>query len=281
MRRTLAVILALLTCWSLGAGPAGADTPDAPVLNDWDCRPSAAHPRPVVLVHGTAGAPEDWQTIIPLLADQGYCVFALTYGTVEVVPGVPLNALGSIEDSAAELATFVAQVRRETGAKKVDLVGHSQGTMMPDYYARFLGGGTSVQNYVSLAPLWHGTLALMPVQLLTSLLGLPDGALLNCPACGQMAPGSAFMEKMRGGTGVKVPGITYTNIMTRYDEAVLPYTSGFEPGMTNVVLQDVCPLDFSEHGRLPRSPNVGQLVLNALDPAHATSVRCQLVLPLS
>ena len=48
---------------------------DPPGANIWSCRPSAAHPEPVVLVHGTGGNKNDnWQTFAPLLADNGYCV---------------------------------------------------------------------------------------------------------------------------------------------------------------------------------------------------------------
>src|SRR5689334_12464123 len=49
--------------------------------NDWFCRPSAAHPRPVVLVHGTLEAVSvNWSALAPLLKNQGYCVFTLSYG---------------------------------------------------------------------------------------------------------------------------------------------------------------------------------------------------------
>src|SRR5690349_16393997 len=53
---------------SPGSAPPGA--------NDWSCKPSAAHPDPVILVHGfLANMTVNWQTMAPLLANNGYCVF--------------------------------------------------------------------------------------------------------------------------------------------------------------------------------------------------------------
>ena len=55
-----------------------------PGANDWSCRPTQAHPYPVILVHGTlANAAFTWQALSPLLANAGYCVFALNYGANE------------------------------------------------------------------------------------------------------------------------------------------------------------------------------------------------------
>jgi triacylglycerol lipase len=45
-------------------------------------------------------------------------------------------------------------------------------------------------------------------------------------------------------------------------------------GGTNIVLQDMCPRDYSEHIAVAFSFNVLQLVENALDPEHATPVVC-------
>ena len=133
---------------------------NAPGSNDWTCKPSAAHPRPVVLVHGLTGnRATNWQTFSPLLANNGYCVFALTYGKTSLVQAPWNQYFGGFNDmtlSAQELADFVTKVRAATGAAQVDLLGHSEGTVISGYYAKFLAQG-QVANVVSLAPIWHGT----------------------------------------------------------------------------------------------------------------------------
>ena len=57
----------------------------------------------------------------------------------------------------AALRRFVNQVLAATGAHKVDIVGHSQGGMMPRYYIKNLGGASKVNTLVGLAPSNHGT----------------------------------------------------------------------------------------------------------------------------
>ena len=257
----------------------GGATGRLPGANDWSCTPPKAHPRPVVLVHGTfANRDDNWQTYAPLLANNGYCVFALNYGQNPAYPGSDfVGGLLPMEQSARQLKRFVAKVRAATGAQKVDLVGHSQGSLMPNYYVKFLGGAASVRNYVSLASLWHGTNVAQPSKVFALLFGREE-ATPFCQACGQFPPRSDFMTRMRKG-GAAVDGVRYTNVITRYDELVVPYTSGIEPGMRNIVLQDVCPQDASEHGQIAASPNAARIVLNTLDPAHAKPVRCRVVTP--
>jgi len=256
---------------------------DPPGANNWACKPTARHPRPVVLVHGTAGNKNtNWQTYAPLLANNGYCVFALTYG---VAAGTPkgldqFGGLDAIETSAQQLKDFVTKVRQSTGARQVDILGHSQGTLMPDYYAKFLGGAPYIHSYVSLAPLWHGTNLGAQGQMQQSMSVYSPSATETpgCAACSEMGADSEFMQKMRAG-GVAVKGITYTNIVTRYDELVSPYTSGIEPGMRNITLQDGCATDYTEHFEIAADPVAAGYVLNALDPAHPRPVPCIVVLP--
>ncbi|HEY9562779.1 MAG TPA: alpha/beta fold hydrolase [Nocardioides sp.] len=257
----------------------GVPGSNAPGTNDWTCKPSTAHPEPVVLVHGTFGnRATNWQTYGPLLKNEGYCVFALNYG-MKISPGAILGGQDRIEDSAAELKAYVAKVLEATGAKKVDLVGHSQGTLMPQYYVRFLGGAKYVDNYIGLAPLWHGTYTNAGLPDLAAAFGYDgvDGSPV-CKACLQMTAPSEFLRTVRAG-GVATKGVRYTNIVTTLDEVVVPYTSGIEAGMTNITLQKKCGLDLSDHLSIVSSRTAADLVLNTLDPAHPRRVRCTLHLP--
>ena len=44
-------------------------------------KPSAAHPDPVILIHGVfSNQNTAWQALSPTLANNGYCVYTLAYG---------------------------------------------------------------------------------------------------------------------------------------------------------------------------------------------------------
>jgi triacylglycerol lipase len=102
-----------------------------------------------------------------------------------------------------------------------------------------------------------------------------------CAACAEFDAGSSFIQQLDAG-GITVPGVAYTQIVTKYDELVRPYTSGIidEPNSTNFVLQDQCRLDFADHLAIVSEQVAARDVLNALDPAHPKPVPCTLVLPV-
>ncbi|MGI5483606.1 esterase/lipase family protein [Streptomyces lavendofoliae] len=272
--RAPAVLLLAVTAALAPATTAHASGPSSG-WNDYTCRPSSAHPRPVVLVHGTFGnSVDNWLALAPYLVKRGYCVFSLDYGQL---PGVPFfHGLGPIEKSAEQLDAYVDKVLAATGATEADLVGHSQGGMMPRHYLKFLGGADKVNALVGLAPDNHGTTLLGLTRLLPYFPGA--AALLNekTPGLADQIAGSAFLQKLNEG-GDTVPGVRYTVIATRYDEVVTPYRSQFldGPGVRNVLLQDLCPLDLSEHVAIGLLDRIAyHEVVNALDPAHATPTTC-------
>ncbi len=202
-----------------------------------------------------------WQSLSPRLAADGYCVFALDYGRRGTIP---------IEKSAGQLGDFVDRVLAATAAP-VSLVGHSQGGMMPRYSLRFLGGAAKVDELIGLAASNHGTQTpLAPVV----------GPL--CRACAQQAAGSPFLTNLNAGREVE-PGVDYTNVVTRYDEVVVPFRSGYLSGpasqVTNITLQAKCPFDVTDHLLIIYDPVALQWVEDALrrdgpaDPAFRPACR--------
>ncbi|MGW7524846.1 esterase/lipase family protein [Streptomyces sp. NPDC054783] len=266
--------------------------PDAPPpgADDWNCRTTRAHPRPVVLLHGTwANAYDDWGLMSPYLKRLGYCVFAAEYGGA---PGNPVKATAHVPVSARQIAEYVDRVLKATGAHQVDLVGHSQGGgLTPRWYLRFDGGTdpahperNKVHSLIGLAPSNHGTTG-SGLGTLTTKLGLDKPV--------SLVLGEAYEDQLAGSEvnttldrdGDTRPGVDYTVIATKYDEVVTPYTHQFltaGPGATvkNITIQDICRDDASEHLSIAYDSNAAQLVRNALDPAHAAPVRCGAALPL-
>jgi triacylglycerol esterase/lipase EstA (alpha/beta hydrolase family) len=281
LRAALAALLAttLLATTGGGAGAAPGVASSSPVDGtDWSCRPSAAHPDPVVMLHGLTGTSEaNWTYLAPQLVAHGYCVFTLTYGRVS--PDVDMGGMGPIADSAREVADFVGRVQAATGAARVDIVGHSEGGFIGLYLPKVLGLAGVVGRVVALAPPTHGT----------TVSGLTDFAdffgirplldyvlrVFGCHACADALPGSATVAALTTGP-IAQPGVDYTIVATHYDAIVTPTGAAFvpEPGVHNVNVQDVCPYDTVGHIGLALDPSVLGIVLNALDSAHAGPVSC-------
>jgi triacylglycerol esterase/lipase EstA (alpha/beta hydrolase family) len=297
MRRSLVpIVTALLGCGLASAASAAplpviynsangfahsSPTAAPPGANNFACRPSSAHPRPVVLVHGTfEDMANNWQALSPLLVNNGYCVFAFNYGSFGGSGTIGVYGTGPIETSASQLSSFIHKVLSATGAKQVDIVGHSQGGMMPRYYLKFLHGAPKVHALVGLAPSNHGT-TLDGFFTLASHFPGSSAALADCPACAEQQAGSPFMTKLNAG-GDTVPGVDYTVIESRNDEVVTPYTSAFlsGPHVTNITLQNQCALDQGEHLSMGYDHIADADVLTALDPADPQHPPCTPVAPV-
>ncbi len=261
-----------------------APTTPPPGADNFSCRPTAAHPYPVVLVNGTfANMDDNWQAASPILYNHGYCVFAFNYGGTSATS--PIQGTGDIAASAGTLSSFVNEVLADTGASKVDLVGHSQGGMMPRYYINFLGGASKVSTFVALAPSNHGT-TLDGLITLAGYLGATSlinrGLAAVCAACVQQEQGSAFLGNLNATP--TAPGVNYTVIESVDDEVVTPYTNAFLPAASNVANITVnaqCPVDFSDHLEIAADPVAMADMLNALNPASPVRVPCLPVFALT
>ena len=283
LRRTAAgLFAAVLLTGVVTSGTAGAAVSSG--FDDWTCKPSAAHPNPLVLLHGLGGnGPGNYSYLGPFLAAKGYCAFTLTYG--QATPAIPVGGTVSIAKSSAEIASFVQRVRQATGAAKVDIVGHSEGAFQSIYGPKVLGYAAQVGKVVALAPPTHGTTfgGLVSVGDYLGLGPLVDQVLrqFGCPACDELIVGGSAVAKLTAGP-IAQPGVKYTVIASRFDALVTPHETSFirEAGVTNEYVQDTCPLDPVGHVGLAFDPTVAQLVANALDPTHKTQVTCAFGPPL-
>lgn len=247
-----------------GATPAGANLP---------CTLTPERPRPIVLVHGTAEAPViNWSGMAPYLANAGFCVHTVRYGMRFGIPG-----LADVRRSAGELSAGVdAVLARYPGVAQVDLVGHSQGGMMPRWYIRFLGGGAKVHRLVGISSSNHGS-TVFGLSSLIDQLRLRSAISLASPAVAQQLRGSSLLRDLNAGD--ETPGETaYDVIATKYDEVVTPYTSSRLDGASWWTVQDGCSLDLSEHLQITYSPRVLAKVANLLD-GGTRPLPCRFVAP--
>jgi hypothetical protein len=108
----------------------------------------------------------------------------------------------------------------------------------------------------------------------------PGGPVARWP--GGPGAGSGFLAQLNAG-GDTVSGVSYMVIESRDDEVVTPYTSAFlmSPGVTDITVQNQCPLDQSDHLELVYDPVAMADMLNALNLASRVSVPCVPVLPVT
>ncbi|MBF6330801.1 esterase/lipase family protein [Nocardia transvalensis] len=271
----------------------GLTHPDAapPGANRWDCTPGAAHPRPVVLVHGTwLNAYDDFAYLSPRLARAGFCVFAFNYGRSSLLDGGGVGPIlpgrfgvGPIAESARQLADFVERVRAATHTDRVDVVAHSQGGPVTDQYLKFEGGADKVDRFVSLGATHHGTslLGIATLGRVITNLGIDMMGFYRPiigPANIEQAVGSEFVTRLNA-NGDTVPGVSYTVVATRYDQVMNPLEWAFlqaGPGATveNITLQDGCEQDMSDHLSMMYSPRALSITLRALDPVGYPVLDC-------
>lgn len=249
-------------------GPPGAPGPPAPVNTEVNCQPTPAHPRPVILVHGTFdNGPNTMPRLGGPLQQQGFCVIAPTFGAYAANPG--RGGLDSIVGaSGPQLASVIDQVRAETGAAQVDLVGYSQGAAIAGYTTKMLRPG-AVARVVSVGGYWGAdNSGMVPDDLPTEIAGAGLWA-VNLRGLAELAPNSPMVAAWNGlERSPYLPGVEYTLIATRGD-AVMPPELSFVPGpgVRTLVSEDVCGGGPTSHGEMAVDWRTHALMAGALGGA--------------
>jgi triacylglycerol esterase/lipase EstA (alpha/beta hydrolase family) len=209
----------------------------------------------VIIVAGTfAGQPVAGVFYAPLAARlrlDGYQPFIF---------GLPTSGTQDIAVTAQALNAFADQVRSQTGAARVDLVGHSQGGLVARHYVRFLGGASEVDSVVSLGAPQYGT----AVANVAKLFGL--GNCVGIVSCQQMAIGSSYLANLNAGDDT-VGNVRYTNIVSANDAIVVPHTTGWlanDGNNANVRVQSPCFLRVVGHVGLATDGTVYSGIQDAL-----------------
>lgn len=220
-----------------------------------------------------------WSTLAPSLAAQGYCVFAPTFGADVFAP-----AIGGVRriagDSGLEVAAYVDDVLRRTGASHVDLVGHSLGAPVAAYVAKSLRPNV-VRTVVFVAGYWMRpgttTVSNWPVMRPLEEFGVlrPSIAISPVQSGLDLVRPSELIDNVWSGGTPYLDGVRYRSIASRSDEVFPPHV-GFAgvPGGDDVVLQDGCARNGSGHMTMPSDPRVIDLVAGALNPADQRAARC-------
>lgn len=214
-----------------------------------------AEKRPVILIHGTNLTPKanfSWNYARAFRMDRRpYCTVALPHWGMDDI------------QVSAEYVVYALREVASRAERQVDVLGFSQGGMIPRWALRFWPDTRSlVDDLVGLAPSNHGTHTAIP------------GCTSSCvPSYQQQRSDSNFTEALNSRTET-FKGIDYTNVYTRTDWVVTPNfdesgSSSLRTGdgaITNVAIQDICPNDPSEHLAVGSYDAVGYaLAVDALD----------------
>ncbi|MBM7825746.1 triacylglycerol esterase/lipase EstA (alpha/beta hydrolase family) [Arcanobacterium pluranimalium] len=258
-----------------GLNPLGA--------NDFTCKPTPGT-NPVLLIPGTGNdAYTAWAFFSPRLKQAGYCVYTFNYNPSTNPQNDVASFMGDIKQSAAFMAGFIDRVLASTGSEKIDIIGHSQGGgALPRAYIKWYGGDKKVDKLIGLVPSNTGTTMMgMDALILQLLEWFPniETKMLNehnSQALLQQLIGSKFMTELNAGQ-MTYPDVKYTVISTVFDTMITPHTRSYlpaAPNVTNMNVQDVCPLDLHGHPNMPYDEVALQLSLNALNPAAAKPINC-------
>jgi hypothetical protein len=229
----------------------------------------AAH-NPILLVPGTnldPGSNFSWNY------ERAFRAMGWPFCTVTL----PFHTMGDVQVAGEYVVYALRTVARESG-RRVDVLGYSQGGMLPRWALRFWPDTRSlVADAVGLDPSNHGTL---DAQALCHA---------DCPPAYWQQASNARLIAALNSRAETFAGIDYTIAFSRADEVVFPNldasgSSSLHTGsgrIANVMVQSICPNDTSDHLAMGSYDPVGfALAVDAFthpgpaDPARIPTSTC-------
>ena len=221
----------------------------------------------VACTDDVAGASRAPVLLLPATGVDSHSNFSWNYAQLFDAEGIPYctsdqpgkrsTNLTDIQVRGKYLTYAIRHVYRLAG-RKIAVMGHSQGGMAMRFPLRFWPGTRKmVDDVIGFAGTNHGTEAAGSCS---------DGC---TAAAHQQAAGSDFITALNSRAETFSP-ISYTEVFTLLDEVVTPpreASSVSGPGrITNVAVQEICPLDPNEHLGIGTVDAVASaLALDALD----------------
>ena len=99
--------------------------------------------RPVIFIHGFLASGDTWSNAAKFFQQAGYCnnrLFAFDWNSVG----------GNGKQNEQLLGQFIQQVKKETGAIQVDLIGHSAGGGLARSYLKDSAQSSNIAHYVHI-----------------------------------------------------------------------------------------------------------------------------------
>ncbi|MHA2251783.1 MAG: esterase/lipase family protein [Candidatus Kariarchaeaceae archaeon] len=215
---------------------------------------------PVLFLHGWGGISFVWRDLIKIFETDGWpshLLYAYDFDN-----GSSCTVQSNI-NNAQKIQQWVDEILDETGAEKIDLVGHSMGGLSSRYYIKFLGGIDKVDDYVSISTPQHGE-----NYTTCGTNGVNDFAQqLNE---GDETPGGMLNDTLGIRQDPVFPEITYTG---SHVPGTINFTSIYVNGYDGSFSGESCPLDgahnvvseFLGHLRIIQVESTYILILPAID----------------
>ncbi|MEU6586520.1 hypothetical protein [Nocardia sp. NPDC046763] len=255
-------------CCALAVAPASAaPQTNSPVSEITPCPAGTAAEHPILLIHGTGRTVE--QSLGPTrqaLIDDGRCVY-----------GVDYDSWGPVSESVDLVTSVADRILAVNGAASLDLVGKSQGGLIARAVSlRFSDRPTNpIDQVVAISGPQLGTGTAGSGGAGALLQAVPNLATALLPqAVIDLTPDSPYIATLNSGP-LTAPGVRYTMIGSSYDELVSPAVAFIDASnVTNILLQDGCPIDHAGHAAEATDPRTIDLTMHTLDPDRHPDIRC-------